>query len=323
MLDRITGLQVFTRATALGSLSAAGRALGMSQTMATKHLDALEHRLGVRLLHRTTRALALTENGRRYLESAERILAEWDEAEAVVSAERLEVSGTLRVNAPLSFGFREIAPLMPAFAGQHPLLTVDLGLNDRIVDLVEEGWDVAVRIGKLGDPGLVARRIAPCSLSLCASPAYLARRGVPRHVADLAGHDCLVYTLSQSLGTGAWPFGEDGKVSVPITGRLRASNGDALVSAAIGGMGIVYEPTFLVADALRAGSLVAITLDHPPKQLDGVFAVHPGSRRAPAKVRAFIDFMVAHCGPSPPWERDLPEAPDPALQDTTPGGAIP
>lgn len=305
MLDRITGLQVFARASALGSLSAAARALGMSATMATKHLDALEHRLGVKLLHRTTRSLSLTEYGRRYLESAERILAEWTEAEALATAERLEVSGTLRVNAPLSFGFRHIAPLMPDFTDRHPGLTVDLGLNDRIVDLVEEGWDVAVRIGKLGDPALVARKLAPCSLVLCAAPSYLARHGTPATVADLSRHQCLVYTLSRTLGTGSWPFGTDGRVVVPISGRLRASNGDALVAAAVGGQGLIYEPTFLVADALRAGALVPVLLDHPPKALDGVFAAYPGTRRPPAKVRAFVDFLVERFGPEPAWERGV------------------
>lgn len=308
MLDRITGLEVFARAAALGSLSGAARALGMSPTMATKHLDALEHRLGVRLLHRSTRSLALTENGRRYLDSAERILAEWQEGEAGANAERRDVSGTLRVNAPLSFGFRHIAPLMPAFTEQYPLVTVDLGLNDRLVDLVEEGWDVAVRIGKLGDPGLVARKLAPCTLVLAASPAYLARHGTPRTVAELPLHQCLVYTLSRSLGSGTWPFGHDGQVSARVSGRLRASNGDALVAAAIAGQGLIYEPTFLVADALRSGALVPVLLDHPPRALDGVFALHAGSRRAPAKVRAFIDFLVASFGPVPQWENPAPPA---------------
>ena len=305
MLDRIIGLQVFSRAVALGSLSAAARALGMSQTMATKHVDALEQRLGVKLLHRRTRSLALTENGRRYLESAERILSEWEEAEATASAERVEVSGMLRVNAPLSFGFRQIAPLMPALARQHPGLIVDLGLNDRRVDLVEEGWDVAVRIGAISDQGLIARRIAPSRLMLCAAPAYLAHHGTPRRVPDLERHNCLIYTLSHRLGSGHWDFGRDGKASAAVRGNLRASNGDALVAAAVAGQGIFYEPSFLVGDAVRTGELVHLRLDHPPLALHGVFAVHAGPRRPPAKVRAFIDFLAASFGPSPPWEHGL------------------
>src|SRR6266545_2164586 len=191
MLDRVTGMQVFARVAALGGLSAAARALGMSQTMATKHIAAIEERLGVKLLHRTTRRLTLTEAGRRYLDAAERILAEVEEAEAAASADRVEARGTLRVNAPVSFGMREIAPLLPDFARSYPSVTVEIGLNDRVVDLIEEGWDLAVRIGTLADSTMIAKRLAPCRTVLCAAPAYLAERGAPRTVADLKNHNCL------------------------------------------------------------------------------------------------------------------------------------
>lgn len=160
MLDRVTGMQVFARVAALGSFSAAARALGLSQTGVTKHVAALETRLGTRLLHRTTRRLTLTETGRGYLEACERILAEIAEAEAMAGAEGVEAHGTLRLNVPLSFGVREIAPALAAFAAVHPALTIELGLNDRRVDLIEEGWDLAVRIGTLADSGLIARRLA-------------------------------------------------------------------------------------------------------------------------------------------------------------------
>jgi DNA-binding transcriptional LysR family regulator len=305
MLDRVTGMQVFARVAALGSLSSAARALGMSQTMATKHVAALEERLGVKLLHRTTRKITLTEPGRRYLESVERILAEVEEADATAAAERMEVTGTLRVNAPVSFGVREIAPLMAEFARLHPALTVDLGLNDRVVDLVEEGWDVAVRIGRIQDQTMIARKLARCRILIAGSPAYLAERGTPRTVADLAAHNCLAYTLSSALGPRRWLFGSDGTISVPIQGNLQASNGDALVVAALAGQGLIYEPTFLVGDDLRAGRLVALALDHPPIELPGVFAVYPSNRRPPAKVRAFVDFLVRRFGSGPPWDRDL------------------
>jgi DNA-binding transcriptional LysR family regulator len=305
MLDRVTGMQVFARVAALGSLSSAARALGMSQTMATKHVAALEERLGVKLLHRTTRKITLTEPGRRYLESVERILAEVEEADATAAAERMEVTGTLRVNAPVSFGVREIAPLMAEFARLHPALTVDLGLNDRVVDLVEEGWDVAVRIGRIQDQTMIARKLARCRILIAGSPAYLAERGTPRTVADLAAHNCLAYTLSSALGPRRWLFGSDGTISVSIQGNLQASNGDALVVAALAGQGLIYEPTFLVGDDLRAGRLVALALDHPPIELPGVFAVYPSNRRPPAKVRAFVDFLVRRFGSGPPWDRDL------------------
>jgi DNA-binding transcriptional LysR family regulator len=305
MLDRVTGMQVFARVAALGSLSAAARALGMSQTMATKHVAALEERLGVKLLHRTTRKLTLTEPGRRYLESVERILAEVEEAEASAAAERMEVTGTLRVNAPVSFGVRELAPLMAELGRVHPALTIDMGLNDRVVDLVEEGWDVAVRIGRIHDQTMIARKLAPCRILLACSPVYLAEMGTPRTVADLTLHNCLGYTLSSALGPHRWAFGRDGSVTVPIKGNFQASNGDALVAAALAGQGLVYEPTFLVGDEIRAGRLVAIMLDHPPIELPGVFAVYPSNRRPPAKVRAFVDFLVGRFGALPPWDQGL------------------
>lgn len=307
MLDRLTGLQVFAKVAALGSLSGAARSLGMSQTMATKHMAALEDRLGLKLLHRTTRKVTLTEPGRHYLDSVERLLSDLGEAEASLIAERLEVTGTLRLNAPVSFGVREIAPILSDFSRLHPGLTVDLGLNDRVVDLVEEGWDAAIRIGRLQAPTLIARRLAPCRLMVAAAPAYLAARGTPRLVADLTDHDCLGYTLSPALGAHRWQFGRDGSVEVAVSGSLRANNGDALVAAALAGQGIVYEPSFLLGDAIRAGRLVPLSLDHPSLDMPGVHAVHALDRRPPAKVRALIDFLAARFGPNPPWDRDLPE----------------
>lgn len=305
MLDRVTGMQVFARVAALGNLSAAARELGMSQTMATKHIGAIEERLGVKLLHRTTRRMALTEAGRRYLESVERILAELAEADATASAERIEVQGTLRVNAPVSFGVREIAPLLPEFSRLHPSLKIDLGLNDRLVNLIEEGWDVAVRIGHLAGSTLVARRIAPCRTVVCAAPSYLAAKGTPRTVAELTAHNCLGYTLSRVVGAERWCFGTGGTVTVPITGNLQVNNGDALVAAALAGQGLIYQPTFLVSVELRARCLVSVALDHPPIELGGIFVVYPSDRRPPAKVRAFIDFLVKSFAPTPPWDRSL------------------
>ncbi|KQT52282.1 MULTISPECIES: LysR family transcriptional regulator [unclassified Aureimonas] len=305
MLDKFTGLQVFARVAALGNLSGAARSLGMSQTMATKHMAALEERLGVKVLHRTTRRITLTEAGRRYLESTERILAEVEEADAAAMAERVEVTGVLRVNAPVSFGVRALAPLLPAFAELNPALTIDLGLNDRTVDLVEEGWDLAIRVGRIKDQSLVARRLAPCHLLLAASPEYLRTHGTPRTVAELSTHNCLGYTLSSTLGPRSWAFEKDGSHAVPIQGNLRANNGDVLVAAASAGHGLVYEPTFLVGDAIRSGGLCRVILDRPLLEVPGVYAIYAANRRPPAKVRAFIDFLVDQFGPTPPWDRDL------------------
>lgn len=306
MLDRIAGMEVFAKVAAIGSLSGAARALGMSQTMATKHMGALEERLGVKLLHRTTRKITLNEAGRRYLESVERILSELSEADAMAAAERMEVSGTLRVNAPVSFGVREIVPLLAELSELHPALSVDLGLSDRTVDLVEEGWDVAIRIGQIEDQSLMARRIARCRMLVTASPAYLVNRTMPTSVADLSVHNCLGYTLSSSVGPDRWRFGLDGSIIVPVTGNLHANNGDALVAAALAGQGMIYQPTFLVGDEIRAGRLVSLTLDHPLMELPGVFAIYASNRRPPAKVRAFIDFLAHKFSPTPRWDRELP-----------------
>src|SRR4051812_9746198 len=261
MLDRVTSMRVFARVAASGSFSAAARQLGLSQTMVTKHVAAIEARLGVKLFHRSTRRLTLTEAGRGYFEACERILADIEEAETLAARDRVEPRGTLRLNVPLSFGVREVAPALADFARAYPTVSVDLGLNDRYVDLVDEGWDMAVRIGKLADSRLVARRLAPCRVMVCAAPAYLAAHGTPRTVADLAGHNCMGYTLPSALGADRWAFGPDGEVVVSVSGNLRASNGDALVAAALAGQGLIYQPTFLVGDAVRAGQLVSVPLD--------------------------------------------------------------
>lgn len=296
MLDRITGMQVFARVASLGSLSAAARAMGMSQTMATKHMAALEGRLGTRLLHRTTRRVSLTEAGRNYLEAVERILGDVEDADTRATAEAADVRGTLRLNVPVSFGIREIAPLLPELARRHPGLTIDLGLNDRVVDLMEEGWDLVIRIGSMKDTSLTARRLAPCPTVVCASPDYLAKHGRPETIAALEDHTCLGYTLSRELGVDRWHFGRDGKVSVPVKVNLKANNGDVLVAAAVAGQGIIYQPAFLVARELRSGELVPIDLDHPTRELDGIFAAYPSDRRPPAKVRAAIDYLAERLG---------------------------
>lgn len=303
MLDRLTGLEVFTKVAVAGSLSAAARAMGMSQTMVTKHIAALETRLGVKLFHRTTRRLSITEAGRNYLESSGRILSEIEAADAAVAADRVEPRGLLRINAPVSFGARQIAPLLAEFAERHPLVTVELGLNDRLVDLAEEGWDLAIRIGNLSDSSLIARRIAPCRIVVCAAPSYLEARGRPLTVASLADHNCLGYTLSQRYPVDRWVFGAKAEVSVQVSGNLRANNGDALRAAAIAGQGLIHQPTFIVADDIRAGTLVALALDQPNVELAGIYAVFLPDRHPAAKVRAFIDFIATRFAPEPPWDR--------------------
>jgi DNA-binding transcriptional LysR family regulator len=304
MLDRVTGMQVFVRVAALGSFSAAARALHLSQTMVTKHVAALENRLGVKLLHRSTRRLVLTEGGRSYLAACERILAEIEEAEASASLDRIEPRGTLRLNVPLTFGLRQIVPALTAFSRLHPAVSVDLGLADRYVDLIEEGWDLAIRVGRLKDSGLVARRLAPCRTIVCAAPSYLEARGAPRTLNDLSGHNCLGYTLPSAIGAGRWAFGAEGDLVVPVEGNLRANNGDALLAAALAGQGLIYQPTFIVGDSLRDGSLLRVLSGHPTLEL-GVHAVLPSGRQAPAKVRAFVEFLAERFAPHPEWDRGL------------------
>ena len=291
-MDRLTSLRVFALAAQAGTLSGAARILDMSPAMATKHVDALQARLGVKLLHRTTRKLTLTEAGEAYLDAVQRILAELDEADAAATSQRTTASGLLRLNTPLSYGVRHIAPLMPAFGRAHPAVTVELGMTDAAVNLVDERWDMAVRIGALHDDSLQARRLGDCRMVLCAAPRYLNDHGVPRTVADLAQHNCLGYTLSSSQSPSEWRFGAAGRVRQPVRGNLRANSGDALLAAAVGGMGLVYEPSFICGDAIARGELQALTLDHPPLDLGGIHAVWPANRHAPAKVRVMVDFLV-------------------------------
>ena len=305
MLDRLTGLEVFAKVAATGSFSAGGRAIGMSQTMVTKHIAALEARLGVKLFHRSTRRLSITEAGRNYLETSERILAEIDSADAAVSADRVQPRGLLRLNAPVAFGARQIAPLLAEFAQRHPLVTIELGLNDRLIDLAEEDWDLAIRIGSLDNSSLIARRIAPCRTIICAAPSYLTARGTPRTISSLKDHNCLGYTLSRLTGVDRWVFGARKEISIPVTGNLHANNGDALRAAGIAGQGLIYQPTFIVADDLHAGTLVALNLDQPTVEFGGIYSVFLPDRHPAAKVRAFIDFLVERFEPTPPWDEEI------------------
>ncbi len=304
MLDRITGMQVVVKVAATGGFSAAARELRLSQTMVTKHVAEIETRLGVTLFHRSTRRLTLTEAGSRYLESCTRILAEIEDAETEAGAGRAEPRGTLRVNAPVSFGMREIGPLLSEFLDKNPEVSIELGVNDRVVDLIDEGWDLAIRIGRLEDSSLVARKLAPVRTVVCASPAYLQKHGAPRTIADLKAHNCLEYTLGKIIVSRRWPFGRKADIVAEVNGNLRANNGDTLLMAACAGLGLIYEPTFIVGDHLRDGRLVPLALDHPPIEM-GLYAVYPPQRAVPAKVRAFIDFLLERFSPEPPWDRGL------------------
>lgn len=299
-MDRVTSMRVFTRAATAGSLSAAGRQLSMSPAMATKHVNALEARLGVKLFHRSTRRLSLTEAGSNYLAACQRILADIDEAEAAAASQRIQATGLLRMSVPLSFGSRYVAPLMPEFSRRHPEVTTELGLSDVSVDLIAGNWDLAIRIGRLADSPLQARRLGGCSMLVCAAPQYLDERGVPRRIAELAQHNCLSYTLSSMQSDKKWVFGPHGEYSVTVSGNLIANNGNALLEAAIRGQGIIYQPHFIVGQAIDRGELVELTLDRPAMDLGGIHVLYPPDRRPPAKVRVMIDYLAEQFATSPP-----------------------
>ncbi len=270
--------------------------------MVSRQVAALEAELGARLLHRTTRALTLTEAGRRYFERASRILLDIEEADASVGQLQAAPRGLLRVNAPMSFGFLHLAPAVPEFLGRHAEVEIEMTMNDRFIDLVEEGFDVAVRIGSLEDSSLVARRLAPIRRTVCASPAYLAKHGTPRCPDDLRAHECLG---NINLGRAQeWRFeAPDGRPwPVEVRGRLRANNGDALRAAALKGLGLAYLPSFIVGCDLQSGALVSV-LDGFIRQDRAVHAVYPHARLLSPKVRAFVDFLVERFGPEPYWDR--------------------
>lgn len=300
-MDRVTSLSVFTKVVELSSFAAAARHFGLSPAMVSKHILALEERLGARLLNRTTRQVNPTEIGRAFCERATRILADLDEAERAASDSQAMPRGLLRVNAPLSFGVRHLAPAIIDYLVACPTVTVDVTLNDRIVDLVEEGFDLAIRIARPVDSSLIARQIAPCFIVACAAAEYLAKHGAPHRPADLAAHNCLGY--SYAALRGEWRFsGPDGAASVHVAGRLSANNGDLLRLAALRGEGIVLLPSFLVGDDIAAGRLVPILPGYTPDAL-AIQAVYPHRRHLSAKVRSFVDFLVARFGQAPEWDR--------------------
>lgn len=290
-MDRLRGIEVFVRAMRLGGLSTAARELGMSPAMAAKHLNELEARLGSTLVNRTTRKLSLTQAGGEFLDKAERILGDLREAEAEAASRAVAIEGLLRVSVGATFGVRHIAPLVARFNQRHPGVTVELGLSDRFVDLVEERWDLAIRIGRLADSRLIARKLADMRMVVCGSPAYLRKAGVPRSTADLASHDCMGFTLSQP-SRREWRFGADAQIRVPVRGSLHADNGEALIEAATAGLGLVYGPRFIAADALADGRLVEVTLDQPLISAGAAYAVMHPTRRPALKIRAFVDFLI-------------------------------
>lgn len=311
-LDRFVTLETFVAVARYGSFARAAEKLGLSRAMVSKHVQALEKRLATRLIHRTTRQLSVTEAGRAFQLHAERILADLAQAEGQAASETDRPHGTLRITAPVSFGVSHVAPALAAFLLDHADLRADLSLNDRVVDLVEEGFDLAIRIGRLPDSTLIARRLAPARLAVIASPEYLKRRGIPLVPADLAQHECLGYAYAATRDE--WRFtGPEGGMGIAVQGRLRANNGDALREAVLAGLGIAMLPTFLCGAEIRTGRLVCLLGTWRPQDIY-VNAVHPPGRPVAAKIRRFVDFLAARFGPEPPWDAWMktPEMPIPA-----------
>ncbi|MGG5240820.1 LysR family transcriptional regulator [Pseudomonas lurida] len=299
-MDRALEMQVFCTVVDKGTFVGAADALEMSKAAISRYVSALEERLGARLLHRTTRKLSLTEEGRQFYHQAREVLALMDQAEEAVSSAAPEPSGVLRVNAPVSFGVLHLAPLWGAFMRAHPNVELDISLNDRLVDLVDEGFDAAIRIARMENSSLVGRRLAGTRMCLCASPDYLASHPPLRTLADLAEHGVIAYT---NFATGnEWLFdGPDGRVSVRTRSSVRCNNGDTCRSIALAGGGIALQPSFMVGEDLRSGALVEILPEYRSIEL-GIYVVYPTRKHLASKVRALISFLTERFA-HPEWER--------------------
>lgn len=315
-MDRLTALQVFQAIVDAGSFVGAAQRLGMSSAMVSKQLAALEKHLGCRLIQRTTRRMTLTEAGQDYSRRIGPILAQLDEADALAQQQSVSVHGKLRMSAPLSFGMRFLGSWMAQLHTSHPQLEIELVLSDEQVDLVEAGFDLALRISTQPLAGhLVARPLGQLAMHVCAAPSYLAAHGTPRTLAELAGHACLRYSLQQTHSS--WLFGHGSQLrQVTVHGPLTANNGDVLVDAAIAGMGIAYQPDFLVNAALADGRLQALTLDVAP-QYAGIYAVYPARRYLPQKVQLTLQLLQQQLASLCRHSGILPESPVTPVQHST------
>ncbi|MEE4110268.1 MAG: LysR substrate-binding domain-containing protein [Halieaceae bacterium] len=299
-MEDLNDVAVFVAVVDAGSFTRAAERLKVSRPAVSKQVSRLEESLGVRLLQRTTRRLSLTEAGRIFHAGASRGLEDLAEARAEVSRLQEQPRGVLRINVPMSFGILHIAPLLPEFMREYPELSVEMDLNDRKLDVIEEGFDASVRISDLPDSTLVARRLAPCRHAIVAAPAYLERRGVPEKPMDLQGHEVLSYSLQQSARQ--WHFLDpDGQPEqVTVSGRLQVNNSLALREALLAGVGLARTPTFLVGEDLREGRLIAVLRDYRSLEVS-IYLVYPQRRHLSPKVRAFADFLVSKIKDPPYW----------------------
>jgi DNA-binding transcriptional LysR family regulator len=299
-MDKLKQIESFVAVAAKGSLTATARAEGVAPAVIGRRIDALEERLGVKLLVRTTRRITLTHEGSAFLEDCQRLLADLAAAEASVSAGGVKASGHLRVTAPAGFGRRHVAPLVPRFLAAHPEVGVSLNLSDRVVDIVNEGFDCAVRVGDLVDSTLISVRLADNRRLVVASPGYLARAGVPQHPSDLARHECLTLS-SDASQTRGWAFRIDGELAhLRPRGKLDCSDGQVLHDWCLAGLGLAWRSTWEVESDLQAGRLRSVLDDFaaPP---NGIFAVFPHAKHLPLRVRLWIDFLKHTYGDPAYW----------------------
>jgi DNA-binding transcriptional LysR family regulator len=305
-MDILTCMRAFATVVETSSFTGAAERLDMSKAMVSKYVGVLEDHLGTRLLNRTTRRLSLTESGQAYYERCVEIIADVAEAEQAAGQLTAIPRGTLKIAMPVSFGTNKIGPLLTEYIRQYPEVKLDLALADRKVDLIEEGYDLAIRIGSLPESGLIARKLAVDRTAICAAPSYLKQHGTPQKPEDLRAHACLNYTYSSS--GDEWYLKNDNEERVvPTSGPIRVNNGDMLRLAAISGGGIVWGPRFIVEDDLRSGRLVEVLTNYSTIEL-GIYAIYPSRKHLSAKVRTFVDFLVEKLGPTnakeaPPQQR--------------------
>jgi DNA-binding transcriptional LysR family regulator len=301
-MDKFQEMTSFVAVVDSGSFVAAAEPTGRSKAAMSRHVGELEQRLGTRLLHRTTRRLSMTAEGQAFYVRCKELLAAIDEAESELTSTRTEPSGMIRVNAPLTFGVLQLAPLWGRFCDQNPKVSLDVTLTDRVVDLVEEGYDVAVRISALPNSTLVSRKLASTRLLLCASDTYLKKHGIPRHPVDLAAHRVISYTYLNTQDE--WHFtGPRGAESVRINACIHTNNGDTCRRAALDHQGIVLQPDFLVGEDVKGGALIELMPDHRAIEL-GIYAVYPTRKYLPLKIRRLVDFLVESFR-DPPWRRPI------------------
>ncbi|WP_248802533.1 LysR family transcriptional regulator [Pseudomonas sp. MWU13-2100] len=294
MLDRLTGMSAFVMAAESGSYASAAERLGISPQMVAKHVAALEHRLGARLLNRTTRRQSLTELGNAYYERCKHIVSEAQAADSLAQIMSDTPRGKLKVTAPVTFGSYSLMPFVTIFLRHHPGVEIDLHLTDRYVDLVEEGYEVAFRIGPLANSSLTARPLAPYRLLACAAPDYLAQRGTPCTPADLENHECLGYAYWSRPADREWQFSKDGIVyKAPVASRLQVNESKALLSAALDGFGIVLGAEDFLEPALRSGELVRLLADFDAPNRP-MHLLYTANRQRTAKLRNFIDAALSH-----------------------------